>query len=228
MLRSAIALAAGLVVLTLLGWIFGETTEAVIRRDDIAALDDPVTRWLVARRTPWLTQAMQSITELGSAWVIVPLLVVVTGIVVTRSDARLFAWVPVVSAAGAALLVLAVKLAIARPRPTIGEIVAAADGFSFPSGHSAQAVATYGALAWVATRLAQGVPRWRFWGPAAVLAALIGFSRLYLGVHWLSDVVGGFTLGAAWLVLTVGALTAGRLRARIRGARVGGPSPPDA
>lgn len=219
MQRSLITLAVGLVVLTVLGWAFGEITEAVIKQDDIAALDSPVTRWLVANRTPWLTRAMQIVTELGSGWFVVLLLTVVTGGLLARPTTRWLAWVPPVSAAGAALVVLAIKLAIARPRPDIGEIVAAAGGFSFPSGHSAQAVATYGALAWVVTRLAPRVPRWVVWSVAAVIAFLIGFSRLYLGVHWLSDVVGGWTLGAAWLVLTVVALTAGRLRARVRARR---------
>lgn len=219
MARSLITLAVGLVTLAVLGWVFGETTEAVLQQDDIAALDSPATRWLVANRTPWLTRTMQIVTELGSAWFVVLLLAVVTGGLLARPGTRSLAWVPPVSAAGAALLVLAVKLAIARPRPTMGEILAAAGGYSFPSGHSAQAVATYGALAWVVTRLAPAVPRWVVWSVAATIAVLIGFSRLYLGVHWLSDVVGGWTLGAAWLVLTVGVLTAGRLRARVRERR---------
>lgn len=73
-----------------------------------------------------------------------------------------------------------------------------ANGFSFPSGHSAQAVALHGALVWVgaytATRRRMKVAAWV---GAGAIALLIGFSRQYLGVHWLSDVIGGYVLGAA-------------------------------
>lgn len=148
MTRSLITLAVGLVALTVLGWVFGETTEAVLKQDDIAALDSPVTRWLAANRVPWLTRTMQVVTELGSAWFVIALLTVVTAGLAWRRATRWLAWVPAVSAAGAALLVFAIKLAIARPRPEIGEIVAVAGGFSFPSGHSAS------------RRCPDGRPRW--------------------------------------------------------------------
>lgn len=206
-------LALGLVALILLGWLFGETTEAVVNQDDIAAVDSPVTRWLVERRQRWATTVMQVVTELGSAWFVVALIIVVTAVLWwwRRPWSELLV-VPLCSG-GAALMVAFIKLAIARPRPTLGEIVATANGFSFPSGHSAQAVACYCALAWViahitASRRSTVVA----WSGAVIIAVLIGFSRLYLGVHWLSDVVGGFVLGAAWLTVTLSAVAAGQRR----------------
>jgi membrane-associated phospholipid phosphatase len=202
-------LLGGLIALSVLGWLFGETTEAVVDRDDIAAVDDPVTRWLVANRQPWLTATMRVVTQLGSAWFVVVLLVIVTGLLWWYQRPWAEVVVVPVSSVGAAVLVTIVKLAIARPRPSVGEIVATASGFSFPSGHSAQAVACYGALAWLIAHLT--VTRRSTiaaWAGAALVALAIGFSRLYLGVHWLSDVVGGFVLGAAWLSVTLSAVAA--------------------
>jgi membrane-associated phospholipid phosphatase len=208
--RVGPTLLVGLVVLSAFGWLFGETVEAVIKQDDLATLDSPVTGWLVAHRVAWLTVAMRIVTQLGSAWFVILLLSMVTAAVLARHAGRTLAATGPVSAAGAALLVTTVKLLIARPRPTVGDVVAVASGFSFPSGHSAQAVATYGALAWIATHTIMRSGRWRAWVAACVIALLIGFSRLYLGVHWLSDVVGGLVLGAAWLALTITTLTTGR------------------
>ena len=90
------------------------------------------------------------------------------------------------------------------------------DSSSFPSAHSAQAVATYGALAYLAGRAA---PRWgqrvAAWTTASLIALLVGFSRLYLGVHWLTDVLGGYALGAAWLAIVITATaTYQRLRSQ--------------
>lgn len=206
---AGVILLGGLAALSVLGWLFGETTEAVIDRDDLAAVDDPLTRWLVQHQQPRLTGAMRVVTELGSAWFVVLLLVVVTALLLHRR--RPWAEVVVVplSSAGAAALVTIIKLAIGRPRPTVGEIAAAAGGFAFPSGHSAQAVACYGALAWlvahVTTTRRSTVLAWI---GAGVVALAIGFSRLYLAVHWLTDVVGGFVLGATWLSVTLSAVAA--------------------
>lgn len=215
----ALTLTLGLVLLSVVGWVFGEITEAVVKGDDIAAIDSPVTRWLVAHRTPALTVVMRGVTQLGSAWFVVTVLLVVTLLLSARHPPRSVLLVAPLSAIGAALVVTAVKLLIARPRPTIGNVVAVANGFSFPSGHSAQAVALYGALAWVGTYVA--TRRWTkvlAWVAAVTVALLIGFSRLYLGVHWLSDVIGGYALGAGWLALTIIATTTThRVRVHRRG-----------
>lgn len=206
---SAVRLVLGMVVVVALGWAFGEMAEAVIHADDVVALDSPVTRWVVDRRTPWLTQVLQVVTALGSAWFLILLLVVVTIVLVAGRHSWSVVALPIVSAAGAAILVTTIKLLIARPRPTLGAVVATADGFAFPSGHSAQAVATYGVLAWLVAHLAaRRTVRVGAWLSGVVLIGLIGFSRLYLGVHWLSDVIGGYIIGAAWAVVAVTAMTA--------------------
>jgi membrane-associated phospholipid phosphatase len=206
---ALLILAGGLVALSLLGWLFGETAEAVLEQDGIAAIDDPVTRWLVQHRQPRLTAAMRAVTTLGDAWFIVALVLVVTlGLWLRRRRWSEIVVLPIASG-GAALIVTLIKVAMERPRPMIGEIVATASGFAFPSGHSTQAVACYGALAWLIAHVtATRVATLLAWSVAAVVAFLIGVSRLYLGVHWLSDVVGGWVLGAAWLTVTLSAVAA--------------------
>jgi undecaprenyl-diphosphatase len=126
--------------------------------------------------------------------------------------------------AGTSLIVNAIKLLIGRPRPTLEEVLATATGYAFPSGHSAQAVVAYATLAYLLTR------RWRrrsvavvAWTTAAVVALVVGFSRMYLGVHWMTDVIGGYLLAAVWMVtvLTVVhtvATVRGRSETRRRGA----------
>jgi undecaprenyl-diphosphatase len=98
-----------------------------------------------------------------------------------------------------------VKLAVGRPRPDVDEPISTAIGNSFPSGHSMQALVCYGALLLVL------LPLWERRGQrvaitaTVVLVLAIGFSRLTLGLHFVSDVLGGYVLGAAWLAASVAA-----------------------
>ena len=215
-----LSLTIGLILLVLCGWAFGEVLDAVIDREEVAALDSPVTSWLVAHRTPLLTVIMKVVTQLGGLWVLAPLLTIVGLVAALRyrqTDAPGFL---AASSLGTAALVAAIKLLIARPRPRIGAIVATYGGYAFPSGHSAQAVAAYAALAFL---IARSVGSWRrrviVWAAAVMLAAVIGFSRLYLGAHWLTDVLGGFALGGAWLALLVTTWTTYRHRRSARSQR---------
>ncbi len=77
-------------------------------------------------------------------------------------------------------------------------------GYAFPSGHATEATAVYGMLAVV---LASGTRRWRAkvlgWASAVLTAAVVGISRLYLGAHWLTDVLAGWALGGTWLLLVL-------------------------
>lgn len=194
-----LALTVQLLVLALGGWLFAGVLQDVIGRDDLARFDLPVTRYVVAHRTTWLTSAIQTLTWLGSSTVLVPILVA-AGI---AWRIRRHTWSPLVFLGAAQLGAIAlydlVKVLVARPRPEIGDMVASATGYAFPSGHATQSVAVWGALALV---LLPQLPRSRqiTVGAAAVtVALLVGLSRVYLGVHWTTDVVGGWVLGALWL-----------------------------
>ena len=108
----------------------------------------------------------------------------------------------VVTGAGALVLDPVLKVLVGRLRPVVAHPVAHAPGNSFPSGHSLGSIVCYGALFLVFLPAARG--RWRTWFAIviAVLVALIGISRILLGVHYLSDVLGGWAIGIAWLGLT--------------------------
>ncbi len=113
------------------------------------------------------------------------------------------------SSAGAAVLVAVAKHLVGRARPPVVEHLVTAHGLAFPSGHAAQSVACYGAVAWLAWELG-GTRRVRAVAAiaAATLALAVGFSRVYLGVHWPSDVLSGWLLGIGWLAALVGGLHA--------------------
>jgi len=154
--------------------------------------------------------AMQLISDSGSAlaWQIV--LAVVVLWLLWRRLPRLALFV-VVTAAGSSLLNTVVKMAVHRLRPVLTHPVAHESGLSFPSGHAQAAIVGYAVLLLVFLPILHGI-----WRKVAVIFAVlmvlaIGFSRIALGVHYLSDVVGGFTLGAAWVAAMAAAFNAMRV-----------------
>jgi membrane-associated phospholipid phosphatase len=110
--------------------------------------------------------------------------------------------------AGSAVVNFALKVLFERPRPTFQDESLTLNTFSFPSGHASVSVAVYGAFAIIVLR---EMRTWRgralVLGTLAVLLALIGFSRIYLGAHFFSDVLAGYSLGTAWLMICVLGLT---------------------
>lgn len=203
-----------LALLVLLVIAIGSVVDAVVENDDLVGLDSPVERTVLGWRTPWLTAVMRGITQLGSAYVVIPVVLGV-GLLAWR---RLGSWWPLlfmgIVVGGATATSTIIKLAVARPRPTTGALVSAL-GYAFPSGHSTMGAATWLSVAVVGCWLFQGTARRVLVGVLAVMVVLlIGLSRVYLGVHAPTDVLGGWALGTAWVagVLTVARLRPGRAR----------------
>jgi undecaprenyl-diphosphatase len=223
-----LSLTVGLIAVILGGWALGEIADSVVDRAGLTAGDTAVTGWLVGHRTSPLTAAMRFATQLGGIWVSTSVVMLASVLLPAHWGRLRTAATAVVVTLGASLAVNAIKVLIARPRPTLSDVIATATGYAFPSGHSAQGVAAYGFVAYLITRRLPD-RRWRgvVWALAAVIAALIGFSRLYLGVHWLTDVLGGFLVAGVWLVLVLTTISITTGRRDGRGVPGTAPAPHD-
>ena len=192
----------GLAVLVISVWIFGGVLHDVLEQEEVALLDAPIVSYVAAHRISWVTEVMEGITYTGSD-VFLLALVSIGGLVLRY---RTGSWRPLLLLAaavlGATLLDLVAKLTIARPRPSVAWMAVPAAGFAFPSGHSVGSTAAYGGLTYL---IAQAQMDWRarveWLTIGVVIAFLVGVSRVYLGVHWPTDVIAGWALGSAWLAI---------------------------
>jgi undecaprenyl-diphosphatase len=169
-----------------------------VRRGTTQAFDVAVLQWLGAHRTPILDEAMLEITFLGTGLVVF-VIVGVAALFLYLTQHKYSAWLLLASTAGGIILNNVLKLGFSRPRPTVLEWQAHAMSSSFPSGHAMSAAVVYGTVAYLAARLQQR--RWARVATmvvAAIMIFLICLSRLYLGVHYPSDVIAGVLVGLAW------------------------------
>jgi undecaprenyl-diphosphatase len=198
-----LALTAQLAVLTAVASLVGLIVRDLLDRSAAHGLDATVLRWVVRHREPWLTSFMKVVTAFGGSAVLLPLVAVV-GVVLWR---RRGSWAPLgllVAAYGGAFVAYhVVKVVVGRPRPGLGFRLVDASGYGFPSGHATQSAAVYGALVVVCAASSPSARRALWSALATVAVVLIGASRVYLGVHWTTDVVGGWVLGGIWLWIVV-------------------------
>jgi membrane-associated phospholipid phosphatase len=178
----------------------------------IVQVDARLADALHANVVPSATTALSAVTTLGSTPVLALIVSAAGAYLVPRRRGREAALL-VVTLVGTQLLTWILKAIFERPRPTFEDPVATASWFSFPSGHALSSIAVYGALAYVfVTGIRSSRSRAMVAG-IALLVAVIGFSRLYLGVHYLTDVLAGYSAGLAWLLLAIGLLHARSRRA---------------
>ena len=149
-------------------------------------------------RTPWLTPLMESLSNIATAPTLIVMLLVLAAFVPGRHPG----WFCTFNIAGSALLNQVLKAIVQRPRPDVALRLVHAGGYSFPSGHSMAAMAFFGLLIWLVWRTVEDKRiRVLICSALAVLIALIGFSRIYLAVHYFTDVIAGFAISFIWLVL---------------------------
>jgi undecaprenyl-diphosphatase len=170
----------------------------------LLALDDGVRDGLhtYAVGHPAFVTGMKAISVVGSTAVLFPVFAVVTVALLWRRRVRLAIFV-LVAIGGDVLLNSAVKALVARARPVLPDPVEHAAGYSFPSGHAQAAAVTYLVLLLLVLPVARGALRAASVVVAVLMVAAIGFSRLALGVHFLTDVTAGYLLGAAWVTVLV-------------------------
>jgi membrane-associated phospholipid phosphatase len=210
-------LTVGLALLVLAAWMFGAIAEDVVRGATITVVDVRLAHWFHVRATPGFTQAMLFVTHwngIAGSSVMAALL----ALWFWRRHAHYWLILVLVSVPGGMLLNVAMKNAFRRDRPHFDDPLVSLATYSFPSGHTAAATVFYGLLACYLVRRSA---HWR--GRAlAVLAAcamvmLVALSRMYLGAHYLSDVLAASAEGAAWLAICITAVSTLHRRRLARG-----------
>jgi undecaprenyl-diphosphatase len=200
---AAIWLAAGLAISAFVIWAFAELADGVVegesRRFDRAGL-----LWIHAHSPEWLEGPMRFVTALGYYRVVLPLLAAAVLAFYLRGW-KLSAVLLSVSTVGGFLLTTFLKGVFERARPELFDSGYTASFYSFPSGHAAIAVGFYGAVTLILAYHLRGFARWAVVGVGVLLVLLIGFSRLYLGVHYPTDVLAGYLAAPLWLIF-VGAV----------------------
>jgi membrane-associated phospholipid phosphatase len=214
--RLAIAVAGAV----LAAFAFARIAEDYLTNDPLARWDVSFARWLAGERSTAGIDFFRVVTFFGSPAVAVVIGAVACVVLYLRRRLVDAALLPVVLG-GAELLNLILKLSFHRARPEVAFVHL--DTYSFPSGHAMISTAAYGALAYLAWSHLRTTRRRLFLGAGTVVVlGLIGFSRIYLGVHYLSDVLAGIAGGLFWLAVSIALQTvyAERLAARFAGSRL--------
>jgi membrane-associated phospholipid phosphatase len=182
------------------GWILGTIVQDLLGHSQSPLVDGPVQQFFASHRESRLTAAMRLVTYLGDSSKLMKLALLIgllwwwrirnPGPLVLLTGAYI----------GARVIETTVKVLTHRPRPPGEQALDAFTRFAFPSAHVTYATVIYGALALLLVASSPGRRRRTLILTAAMfIVALVGLSRMYLGAHWLTDVLGGMILGVAWL-----------------------------
>jgi membrane-associated phospholipid phosphatase len=204
-------LIAGLILLTGLTWLGQEVLE-----QESLPIDEPFLLQIHQWANPVLDQLMLGITRLADPEVVVVVVTIGLGWLVRRRQWR-SAVMLLFTCLGTLIINQAMKLTFARPRPLLWPRLIQETSYGFPSGHALGSIVLYGFLAYLLGRRYPAQGR-SIYGMAAGLISAIGFSRLYLGVHYPTDILAGYAVGWLWLMLCVFALQ--RHSGRLNGARI--------
>ncbi|MXS85547.1 phosphatase PAP2 family protein [Nitrosomonas sp. HPC101] len=180
-------------------WLFLGVLEDVITADPLVRADQGFYQLMQSLRTPWGDKIMVFATELGDGAVIALVAATVLAWLLWHRNWRTAKyWVAAIIFGQITATVI--KLVLQRPRPLV-DLYDGLFTYAFPSGHATMSMVTYGFLAALIAGRFTWQRRWIIYAAAALLIGIIAASRLYLGAHWLSDVIGGLSLGLAWVCL---------------------------
>jgi undecaprenyl-diphosphatase len=208
----------GVVLILCAAWAFGAIAEDVVNGDAITLLDVRLAHWFRAHATTGFTDAMLFITHwnsiLGSS-----IMGALLAFWFWRRKAHYWLVVVLVAVPGGMLLNVALKHVFHRARPSLEDPLLTLTTYSFPSGHTAAATVFYGLLAcFLFSRVKAWPARAAIVTACCLMVALVALSRMYLGVHYLSDVLAAAAEGAAWLATCITAVSALQRR-RVNRAR---------
>lgn len=190
-------------VCLLILYVLGQLADEVLEREAFA-FDEAILLWINQFATPTLDRVMLSVTKLGDPTTVMPITVAGFCVMWLRRyylEAKMFA----INCLGGAILSTGLKLAFSKVRPQLWAQLVQETSYSFPSGHALGSVVLYGFLAYL---LAQHYRQQRqvIYALATVLIGSIGLSRLYLGVHWPTDVIAGYGIGFLWITVGIALL----------------------
>jgi membrane-associated phospholipid phosphatase len=202
---GTVGLAICLLIILGLAWLFQEVLER-----EAFAFDMSWLLWLHQFANSRLDSLMLTITRLGNPDIVV--IVVIATLVILwwrryRQEAKIFA----IACLGALILNTELKLVFAKIRPQLWTALITEGSYSFPSGHALGSLVLYGFIAYL---LATHRPRYSYliYSLAVVLIGAIGLSRLYLGVHWPTDIIAGYGVGFIWLTFCIAMLELQKMR----------------
>ena len=197
-------LTIGLVVIALGVWIFGGLLDEILDNATLVQMDLAAARWIHSATTLAGDRIFVAITDIGSPPAMAAIALIGVLVSFIRGH-RLLAFTWGAAAAGGALLDYVLKTTVHRSRPEYAAAFLHGISYSFPSGHAMGSIIGYGFLAYALTLTVRwaGEHRRFVFAAALLLTVLIGVSRVYLDVHYPSDVVGGWAAGLAWLAVCV-------------------------
>lgn len=191
------ALIAALAALDAGSWLVGSVVSRVLGSGPV---DRPVLHFIADHRSAWLDSVNRFVTAFGNVWVVLAFAAALGVAARLRRGSWRGLVALAVSAGGGILLVNLAKHAVGRPRPPASLALVHATGFSFPSGHTVQATVVWGMAAVVlATTASTWTRKVVAWTGVVLVVLGVGASRVYLGAHWLTDVVAGWILGGLWV-----------------------------
>ncbi|MDL2354385.1 MAG: phosphatase PAP2 family protein [Pseudomonadota bacterium] len=210
--ETGLHLTVGLALIVATAWLFGGIAEDVVHNEAITLLDVKVAQWFHAHGTAAMTSFMLGVSNLhGMVGGPIMALLLVLYFYVKKQHYWLIATVAVLP--GGMLLNVLLKYVFHRARPSFDHPLLTLPTYSFPSGHTANAALLYGLLAcWLVLQVRGFGARLAIGAGACVMVMLVGISRMYLGVHYLSDVLAAAAEGGAWLAVCITAISTLRRR----------------
>lgn len=199
----------GLITAAIALWGFAELAETVMR-NQTRAFDINMLLAIHRFQAPWLTPIMLFVTDIGDPTVLVIVALIMSFVLLTRHQ-RSQAMTVAIGGFGALGLNLLLKRLFERSRPELWSRVVEVKFYSFPSGHAMLSIVMYGLLGYL---LANHYRKYRnlIILLMSLLIALIGFSRMYFGVHWPTDIIAGYAAGFVWLMTCILSLEIWRYR----------------
>ena len=190
--KARVVLLGVLLPLLLFGWLASQ----IWQQGQGLSWDVPILQWLHRTQQPLLDAISQTVTPLGVIWGVFPVLTVIGATLLYQRQGRSLLYL-LITPLGSALINHSIKQLFHRARPQLWDVFSLNLSYAFPSGHAMSSVS----FAMVLIVLSWNT-RWRWWvmGAGCAFVVVIGWTRLYLGVHYPSDVLAGWLLALAWSV----------------------------